>query len=144
MKYEDMSLTQLKSLTRDRGLGTGRSKQELIDKLVTYDSRSAKVDDGDLTENQINKMMEEGETVVIKTPKIKSETPSESQSSGTTTYRVKFYHVGALLESEHNFFKRRAWELAKEDGFYPVRDDQGVRFVATEKGKLIYELDVSE
>lgn len=141
MKYEDMSLAQLKSLCRDKGLGTGRAKQELIDKLVAYDNRVP--DDTDLTENQVDDLMKDGEPVEIEAPpKAKADVTPEDEDPSPTIYRVKFSHVGALLDSEHEAFRRQTWELATKDGYTPFGGPTVPRLVSVEDGYLHYEVEV--
>lgn len=136
MKYEDMSMPQLKSLCRDKGLGTGRSKSELIDKLVSYDNRVNQVADIDLTEDQIDTTVEEAESVVIQDAHPEDENPSP------TIYRVKFSHVGPLLDTEHESFRYQTWELAKQDGYTPYGGPTGPRLNKVENGFLHYEVEV--
>lgn len=142
MKYEDMSLSQLKSLCRDRGLGTGRSKQELINKLVAYDNRGPEVDDTDLTEDQIDDMMEKGEPVVTETSEAKRDDSPEDEDPSPTVFRISFSHSGPLLDTEHEAFRRQTWELARDAGYIPIGGPTVPRLVGSGDGHLHYEIEV--
>lgn len=141
MTYEDMSMSQLKSLCRDKGLGTGRSKQELIDKLTAYDSRD--IDDTDLTENQIDDLMEKGDPVEIKSaPEINPQPLPETEDSGPTVFRVSFPHSGPLLDSDHDDYRLRTRHLAHESGFETPRGLYAARLAEVDNGFLYYEIEV--
>lgn len=141
MTYEDMNLAQLKALCKDRKLGTGRSKQDLIEKLKASDALEP--DDTDLTEEQIDITMEEVESVDIEpAPEVKSKPTSQDESSDPTIFRISFSHSGALLDSNHESFRRQAWELAKGEGFEPYGGPLASRLVKSENGQLTYEVEV--
>lgn len=144
MTYEDMSMTQLKALTKARGLGTGRSKQDLIDKLVAADAEV--VDDTDLTEDQIDDMMEKGEPVDISpepesAPEAEEPAPQDEDPS-PTVFRLSYSHVGPLLDSEHEAFRKRTYDLARLEGFEPFGGEFAARLIKSENGQLTYELEV--
>lgn len=145
MKYEDMSMSQLKSLCRDKGLGTGRSKQDLIDKLVAHDNRVVNdpVDDTDLTEEQIDKMMEEGSPVEIEpAPEVKSDPEPEDEDPSPTVFRLSFSHSGPLLDSEHEAFRKRIYGIALAEGLKPFGGEMAPRLIKAENGQLTYEVEV--
>lgn len=148
MKYEDMSMTQLKSLCRDKGLGTGRSKQELIDKLIAYDDRAANpVDDTDLTEDQIDEMMEKGEPVDLEpaaepTPEVTPEPDPEDEDPSPTVFRITLTHSGPLLDSQHEAYRKRTYGLAQAEGLRPFGGEMAPRLVKAENGQLTYEVEV--
>jgi hypothetical protein len=139
--YEDMSMSQLKSLCRDKGLGTGRSKQELIDKLTAYDSRDT--DDTDLTEDQIDDLMKKGDPVEIKsTPEVNPQPLPETPEPGPTVFRVSFPHSGPLLDSDHDDYRLRTRHLAQEAGYETPRGLYAARLDKVEGGFLYYEIGV--
>jgi hypothetical protein len=134
VKYEDMSMTQLKSLCRDKGLGTGRSKQELVDKLLAYDNR--KPNEPDVVEDQVTQDMEKNDT---------DDPDPEVQvnNSGTKLFSVSFPHVGPLLDSEHDDYRLRTRHLARESGLEPFgRGLYSARLDKVENGFLYYEIEV--
>lgn len=145
MKYEDMSMSQLKSLCRDKGLGTGRSKQDLIDKLVAHDNRvNNPVDDTDLTEEQIDKMMDEGSPVEVEpAPEVKkAPVPTVDEDPSPTVFRISFSHSGALLDTEHEAFRKRTYGLALAEGLRPFGGEMAPRLIKAENGQLTYEVEV--
>jgi hypothetical protein len=145
VKYEDMGMSQLKSLTRDRGLGTGRSKQELIEKLVEYDNRLNKVDDTDLTETQVDELLREGEPVELEpAPEVKSEPVPQDEDPSPTIFRISFSHSGPLLDSDHESFRRKTWELAKAEGLRPFGGEFAARLRKAENNQLTYEIEVHD
>lgn len=141
MKYEDMSLSQLKSLCRDRGLGTGRSKQELIGKLEAYDNRNPEVDDTDLTEAQVDDLIEKSEPVELTSAPKADDTP-EDEDPSPTLFRISFSHVGPLLDTEHEAFRRQTYELALSEGLRPIGGPTTPRLIGSEPEKLTYEVEV--
>ena len=148
MKYEDMSMSQLKSLCRDKGLGTGRSRAELIAKLEAYDSRVVEydpTDDTDLTEDQIDDMMEKSEPVVIESPEPapEAEEPEpKDEDPSPTVFRISYSHSGALLDSEHEAYRKRTYDLATVEGLKPYGGEFAARLIKSENGQLTYELEV--
>jgi hypothetical protein len=145
MKYEDMSMSQLKSLCRDKGLGTGRSKQELIDKLVAHDNRvNEPVDDTDLTEEQIDDLMEKGEPVDLEpAQEVKTApVPTVDEDPSPTVFRISFSHSGALLDTEHEAYRKRTYGLAQAEGLKPFGGEMAPRLVKVENGQLTYEVEV--
>ena len=141
MTYEDMSLVQLKALCRDKGLGTGRSKQDLIDKLLAYDNRS--VDDTDLTENQVDEMMDKGEPVELEAaPETQAKLDSRDEDPRPTVFRISFSHIGPLLDSDHERFRRQTHGLALAEGLAPFGSEFAARLIKAENGQLTYELEV--
>lgn len=138
LTYEEMSMPQLKSLCQDRGLGTARSKQELIDKLTAYDNRdqndiSHEADDLVLTEDQIDAMMEKGEPV---------ELTSKDEDPSPTVFRISFTHSGPLLDSDHIRFRMETYALARAEGLNPFGNPYTARLVKSEGGQLTYEIEV--
>lgn len=142
LTYEDMSMSQLKSLCRDKGLGTGRSRQDLIDKLVAHDDRvNHPVDDTDLTEVQIDDMMKEAEPVEL-TPETKAEPVPEDEDPSPSLFRLSFSHSGPLLDSEHEAFRKRIYGIALAEGLKPFGGEMAPRLIKAENGQLTYEVEV--
>lgn len=136
LTYEEMSMVQLKSLCQDRGLGTGRSKHELIEKLEAYDNRdqnNISHDDTELTEAQIDEMFGKSEPV---------ELISKDEDPSPTVFRISFSHSGALLDSDHIRFRMETYALAKAEGLEPFGNPYTARLVKAENGKLTYEIEV--
>lgn len=141
MKYEDMSVIQLKSLCQDRGLGTGRAKAELIAKLVSYDSRTP-LKDIDLTENDIDSLMEGAEPVDLESAPQAEDSDFEDENARPKLFYVSFPHVGMLLDSDHDTYRRLTWEQAAEHS-PPFGGPTTPRLVKAEGGYLTYEIEVS-
>lgn len=144
LTYEDMSMSQLKSLCRDKGLGTGRSRQDLIDKLIAHDNRvNNPVDDTDLTEEQIDDLMKEAEPVELTpAPETKSEPVSENEDPSPSLFRLSFSHSGPLLDSEHEAFRKRIYGIALAEGLKPFGGEMAPRLIKAENGQLTYEVEV--
>jgi hypothetical protein len=143
MTYEDMSLTQLKSLCRDKGLGTGRSKQELINKLVAYETRVNTPEDVDVTETQAG--TEKGKSVEVESaPEIKpeSEFAPKDEDPSPTVFRISITHSGPLLDSQHEAYRKRTYGLAQAEGLVPFGGEMAPRLVKCENGQLTYEVEV--
>lgn len=132
LTYEEMSMVQLKSLCQDRGLGTGRSKQELIDKLEAYDNRDQNniSHEADVPEPQVK---EKSEPVEL--------TPQDEDPS-PTIFRISFSHSGPLLDSDHIRFRMETYALAKAEGLEPFGNMYTARLAKSENGKLTYEIEV--
>lgn len=137
MKYEDMSIIQLKSLCRDHGLGTGRSKIELIQKLKAYDSRIP-LEDNTPAEDETDSISEGVASDDLET----ASTTEEPENSGPKLFGVNFPHVGLLLDSDHEQYRRLTWEQAVEDGFTPFGGPTTPRLSTAKNGYLTYELEV--
>lgn len=139
MTYEDMTLVQLKSLCKDRGLGTGRSKSELIKKLTGDDQSFAEVQN--MTEDEIDELIENGEPVDIE-PAPQTEISYDPEDPRPQLYHVSFPHVGFLLDSDHEKYRRLTWEAAKEDGKNPFGGPTAPRLISSAKDQLTYEIEV--
>lgn len=144
MTYEDMNMAQLKALCNDRKLGTGRSKQELIEKLEASDklAKEEEVNDTDLTEEQIDELLEKGEPVEFEPAPETAKPISQDEDPRPTIFRISFSHSGSLLDSDHESFRRKTWELAKSEGLEPYGDPLSSRLVTAENGQLTYEVEV--
>lgn len=144
LTYDDMSMSQLKSLCRDKGLGTGRSRQDLIDKLIAYDNRvNDPVGDTDLTEEQIDDLTKESEPVELTpTPETKTELIPEDEDPSPSLFRLSFSHSGPLLDSEHEAFRKRIYGIALAEGLKPFGGEMAPRLIKAENGQLTYEVEV--
>jgi hypothetical protein len=143
--YEDMTMAQLKALCKDRGLGTGRSKQDLIEKLEAFDAQEP--DDTDLTEDQIDKMLEEGSPVELEpapevTPEPEPEPVPKDEDPRPTIFRITVPHSGPLLDSQHEAYRKRTYGLAQAEGLIPFGGEMAPRLVKAEPGQLTYEIEV--
>jgi len=139
MTYEDMTLVQLKALAKDRGLGTGRSKQELIKKLTNDDQSIAEV--ANMTEEEIDELFENGEPVDIE-PAPQAQDNHLGKNPSSQPYRVSYPHVGFLLDSDHEKYRRLTWEAAVEAGVNPSGGPTSPRLISSANDQLTYEVEV--
>lgn len=135
MNYDEMSMADLKKECVKRKLGTGRSKQDLIDKLQKDDENILAL--ANMSDKEVAAMVKESEPVDVEPAQ-----NNQEFEEGSKLFRVNFPHVGPLLDSEHNDFRRQTRHLAVESGREPFGGLYAARLAKVKDGYLFYEIEV--
>lgn len=139
VNYEEMTMAKLKEECVKRNLGTGRSKQDLIDKLEKDDEAIKKL--AEMSEEELDELMKKGEPVEI-IPAPSSNQNVYVDTKGSKLFSVYFPHMGPLLDTEHNDYRMRTRHLAVESGLEPYGGLYAARLNRVENGYLYYEIEV--
>lgn len=141
MRFEEMKVAELKQESRNRGLtleskGHKFTKQELIDRLNTYENES-------IVEKQPEPSIEDEEAWVETKAETKVEEPVVAEEVKTNTEEAEKKEVATLEEIEMKYGSR------KEQRIYDNVLQVGcmicyVRFIETKHGKLLKKLGTAK
>lgn len=129
--YEAWQIRQLQDECRRRGLPSGRSKADLVERLAA--------DDADVD----GTVMAESDVPPRPAPEPMDPTPAAPATPGAAVFRMTHPAVrDGVDEATHLAYRLRTWEAAQEAGHQPRGGQFGARRVGTSPDGEVYEISV--